>query len=381
MFRIAGRAGHPFIYNLLVGEAAVSLGWEHRAAVHFGCTVRPLPTGWRACLEILGYHHFWLPIFFGRTIFPDFGSMRRAVDTVVSYLREEVLPQQRPAILFLEFFTVTELAILVAALSQVPRERLSVCLLYRMEVHRQPTRSVYRLLNWLLQRQVGAKRFTLLSDSQPLATALTKLFGQMVRVMPIPHAVPPPGQAISLPQWDNGRPELVAWWPGRPTADKGLIIMTHLVQQASPAAQKVVVVAATSSGLSPTPGGCGIRLLPNELLDEDYWGWMYAADIILLPYDLTYAERTSGIFVEAIAAGKLALTTAGTWMAGELLAHGLSELIVDWSRPDIWQEVVRLHQDGGLQGRLAAMQSAYQRFHSLTGYAAELERALSPSLA
>jgi hypothetical protein len=103
--------------------------------------------------------------------------------------------------------------------------------------------------------------------------------------------------------------------------------------------------------------------------------------VILLPYDLSYAERTSGIFVEAITAGKLALTTAGTWMAGELLAHGLPELIVDWSRPDIWQVVVRLLQDEALLSRLAAMQSTYQRYHSLAGFVAGLQTALAASLA
>jgi hypothetical protein len=380
MFRISGKEGHPFTYNLAGGQAAAALGWQHQAAVHAGCTVWPLPTGWSRSLEIIGYRHLWLPLLFGRTIIPDVGSVWRAVFSVVRYLRQEVLPQQRPTILFLEFFTVTELAILVAALAQVPRKLLSVCLLYRVEVHKQPTRQLYRVLNGLLRWQVGEKHFTLLSDSRPLAESMAKLFGQPVQAMPIPHAAPLPDDPIQWPQWEGQRPQVVAWWPGRTTADKGLAIMTRLVQMKDASAEKIQVVAAASSGFAATAGGCAIRLLPNELSSPEYWGWMLAADVILLPYDLSYAERTSGIFVEAITAGKLALTTAGTWMAGELLAHGLPELIMDWSSPRVWETVLGLTQNVQLRRRLAAMQADYQRYHSLAGFAAALQAALAPAL-
>ena len=380
MFRIGGKDGHAFTYNKAVGEAAARIGWEHRAAVHAGCTVRPLPPGWKVCLETINYRHLSLPLLFGRTIFPDFGTVRRAVGSVVGYLRDEILPQRRRAVLFLEFFTVTELAILILALAQVPRDQLAVCLLYRMDVHRQPTRRLYRLLNGILRRQVGAARFILLSDSQPLAESLTELFGQPLRVMPIPHGSPPAGEAVNAPRWEAARPAVVAWWPGRPSADKGLAIMARLTQRASPEARQVQVVAAAGSGLTPTPGGCQVRLIPNELSNADYWGWMLAADLILLPYDLSYAERTSGIFVEAIAAGKPAATTAGTWMAGELLAHGLPELIVDWSQADVWQRLVCLARDDGMRARLEAMQAAYLREHSLESYARALRSALAGSI-
>jgi hypothetical protein len=201
MFRIGGEDGHAYTYNQAVGAAVRSLGWEHRAAVHAGCTVRPLPPGWSVCLQTLQYRTTKIPPLFGRTVIPELGSVRRAVDSLVQYLRAEILPEQRPIILFMEFFTVTDLTILVLALAQVPRDHLSVCLLYRMEVHRQSTRGLYRLLNMLLRQQVGARRFTLLSDSEPLAKSLTALFSQPVRVVPIPHAAPAEHDPIAAPQW------------------------------------------------------------------------------------------------------------------------------------------------------------------------------------
>jgi glycosyltransferase involved in cell wall biosynthesis len=380
LFRIGGEDGHAFTYNKAVGEAVARLGWGHHAAVHAGCTVRQLPSGWTMCLETIEHQHGTIARLLGRSIVPDLGSVRRAVDSLAGFLRTQILPQQRRTILFMEFFTVTDLAILALALARAPRDQLAVCLLYRMEVHRQPTRHLYRLLNGLLRRQVGAARFILLSDSQPLAKSLTELFGQPLRVMPIPHGAPPAREVVNLPHWVASRPQVVAWWPGRPSADKGLAIMARLIQQADPEARQVQVVAAAGSGLTPMPRGCQVRLIPNELSNADYWGWMMAADLILLPYDLSYAERTSGIFVEALAAGKPAVTTAGTWMAGELLAHGLPELIVDWSQAGMWQRLACLARDAGLRARLEAMQAVYLREHSLEGYAAALQAALAGSI-
>jgi hypothetical protein len=374
MYRIGGEDGHAFTYNRAVGEAARSLGWEHRAAVHAGCTVRPLPPGWQQRLATIE-HRRLRP---GGRMAPDPGSIFRAARSLAEYVRQELAPLGRPVILFMEFFTVTDLLVLALALARVPRKNLWVCLLYRMEVQRQKTRQVYRALNMSLRRQVGRRHFTLLSDSRPLAKALTALFRQPVAVMPIPHAAAPADW--QAPAWAAGRPELVAWWPGRPTADKGLASVERLCAQTGPAARRCLLVAAAAAGLTAVAGGCQVRLIANELANAEYWGWMLAADVILLPYDLSYAERTSGIFVEAITAGKLALTTAGTWMAGELLAHGLPELIMDWSSPRVWETALGLAQNAPLRGRLAAMQADYQRYHSLAGFAAALQAALTPAL-
>jgi len=139
-------------------------------------------------------------------------------------------------------------------------------------------------------------------------------------------------------------------------------------------------VAAAASGIEPTAEGCQVRLIPNVLSSDDYWGWLLAADLILLPYDLSYAERTSGIFVEAISAGKPTAVSAGTWMAQELLAHGLPELIVDWAAPNVWERLASLAREPALRARRAAMQADYRSFHSQAGYAAALRAALASSI-
>ena len=54
---------------------------------------------------------------------------------------------------------------------------------------------------------------------------------------------------------------------------------------------------------------------------DQYYDVLNNADIVLIPYDPEfYRIATSGVFVEAILADAVVITTAGTWMANELLS-------------------------------------------------------------
>ena len=301
--------------------------------------------------------------------------MWRSAETLRDYLRSTVLLRRQPIILFIEFFIFAHLAALVLALLPLPRGNLSIWLLYRIDIQRQPTRRLYRLLNGVLRRLVGG-RLRLLTDSQLLANALEPALGQPLQVVPIPHAaangpvIPP-----TIPCKQRRREITICWWPGAMREDKGLDVLRSLASQAGPAAHQACLVAASITGLQTVRGGCQVHLVPNELSRPEYQGWMAAADIILLPYALSsYIERTSGIFVEAITAGKLAPVTAGTWMASELLAHDLPELVVDWESPVIWDVLLALVHNNDLLPRLAAMQIYYRQYHSEDNYAACLAR-------
>ncbi|HJT51452.1 MAG TPA: hypothetical protein VJ734_05875 [Nitrosospira sp.] len=64
---------------------------------------------------------------------------------------------------------------------------------------------------------------------------------------------------------------------------------------------------------------------PDALASEDYLKLISRSDIIHNAYKQeNYISRSSGIFVEALAARKPVITTAGTWMSG---------LMGDWSKP------------------------------------------------
>ncbi|VTR93121.1 Uncharacterized protein OS=Cyanothece sp. CCY0110 GN=CY0110_11807 PE=4 SV=1: Glyco_trans_1_4 [Gemmata massiliana] len=62
---------------------------------------------------------------------------------------------------------------------------------------------------------------------------------------------------------------------------------------------------------------------------DDYYRLLSSADIVLCFYDpKAYRSRSSGIFAEAVAAGKPTIVSAGTWMSSEQLA-GSGEVVRD----------------------------------------------------
>jgi glycosyltransferase involved in cell wall biosynthesis len=66
-----------------------------------------------------------------------------------------------------------------------------------------------------------------------------------------------------------------------------------------------------------------VHLLHQDLGRREYLDLLASADVVLLPYHLDhYARRTSGVFCEALVAGKPVITTEGSWMSGEILRAG-----------------------------------------------------------
>lgn len=366
-------AGHPYPYNLAVGAAARQLGWDHLAAYPTTCRLRSVPPGWRACLEPISYFSIHAASSSGRQLRPGLGSILRLARSIVVYLRQDVLPRRQPVILFVEFFYLSHLLALTLALLFLPRRELSLWLLYRIDLYNRPTSlRAYQFLHRVLGGLMDDAHYLLLADSEPLARIFSQCFGKTVHVMPIPHGAEATDQ-VCLPAWaasSERAGKVVCWWPGGVRGDKGLDIIRRMAAQNGGLAERICLVAAQGTQLTATPGGCRVKLLPAELPREAYLGWLQAADLILLPYEpKTYAERTSGIFVEAIAAGRPAAVTAGTWMAGELQRYDLSELILDWDSPRLFEDLIRLADSAEVRSKTARMQAAYRDFHSEAGYA------------
>lgn len=64
-----------------------------------------------------------------------------------------------------------------------------------------------------------------------------------------------------------------------------------------------------------TSGYPALRLLPDAM-DADAYRALFRGAIVLQPYDAaTFADRVSGVTLDALAAGAPVVTTAGTWMA------------------------------------------------------------------
>ena len=72
-----------------------------------------------------------------------------------------------------------------------------------------------------------------------------------------------------------------------------------------------------------------VRLIEQTLDSEDFANELAACSLILLPYAVdVYREATSGVFVMAVAAGAVVVTTEGTWMARQAKKFGLGKVVL-----------------------------------------------------
>ena len=73
-----------------------------------------------------------------------------------------------------------------------------------------------------------------------------------------------------------------------------------------------------------------VRLVPEVLSRERFMALLHEVDCVVLPYDPDrYRLRTSGLFVEALGAGRPVVTTAGSWMASVIEEHRLPALFME----------------------------------------------------
>lgn len=66
-----------------------------------------------------------------------------------------------------------------------------------------------------------------------------------------------------------------------------------------------------------------VTLIEQALETKAYYELLGKADVVLVPYHADiYASRTSGVFLEAMTAGKIVICTRDTWMSDQLALHG-----------------------------------------------------------
>jgi hypothetical protein len=365
-------SGHSLDYNLSVHRACTANGWEARAALSSLWQDVPMqwPPGWEICLDSPDFTHL------RGQLHRQVAGIQQVGRSLAHYLRQvrrTFAPAPRPVILLLESFSLATLAAFAVGLQQAPDRNWHVWLLYRgiVDLERSARhRHAYGWLNGLIRQRVGAANLQFLTDSVLLAESYRRIFGAPVATLPVPHT------AAELPAVDapaDGR--IHCWWPGAPRAEKGLAILQRLVATALPGAGHIVLHASVEAGLQDLvqPGGIAVDPLAPKLSRPAYLAQFARADVLLLPYDAAaYRARTSGIFIEAIVAGKLPLVSRETWMAHELQANGLDALAVDWSAPDLFERLPVLLADAQVRERLAEVRDAYVRLHSEAGLAAAM---------
>ena len=163
------------------------------------------------------------------------------------------------------------------------------------------------------------------SDTEPLARHHTLLTGMTFTVVPIPLVHPP-----AVTSRDAGRP-LRAAYLGDARIEKGFLRLPEAARHLLPghlatgrlelAIQANLNVPGGEPGIAAardelTGFGPAVTLLREPLPPAEYRRLLDDSDIVLLPYSASrYRRRSSGILIEALAAGKVVVTTAGSWLA------------------------------------------------------------------
>lgn len=374
--QLHGGAGHVLGYHLSVARAARLGGWEHVAVVPAEHGLPELPSGWRAELEP-GCVNTGLPEAARKgQLVRLLRDMRRFSHSVHSALAHVMAQAPGPCIVLLEDFNGPQLLALASALRELPAERLHLWILFRNDPASQGlVGRLYAMAASRLMRRLPRGHAQLLTDSEPLAQAVRAVFGRPVHVMPIPHT-----HVSGAPPFERDPQEIVCWWPGAPRPEKGLSFVRALAALPAGAAgpQRVRLVVSEDAGLR-AGGGVQVQTVAARLSAAEYDRWLVTADVVLLPYEAArYRHATSGIFAEAVVAGRIPLASGGTWMAGELERHGLRELVIDAA--DAAAAIRRIEavaRDASVRLRLDALRERYRAYHCEASYGAALRAVLA----
>ena len=372
-----GGVGHNYEYLNAISEAIKKIDWHHYAALPINFNEQDLKSGWSACL--LGCRR--LNNRKENKLIKIWRLIRVSLELAKSihkYLNKTLLMVNNcsPTIIFIDSFKPSELLAFVISLFFLQSHKLNVWLLYRHDDYQKNLIvNFYKVINMLIEKKVTKNKFVLLTDSKKLQTSLSAYFKYQVFVVPIPHT--PTIEYSNDIEIKNNRDDLsiLAWWCGNPNPEKGLEIIQKLVNLSDPFAKNLHLFMSKEAYLPETKSNIQITYLPAYLPREKYLQQLSEIDILLLPYNSKiYKERTSGIFVEGICAGKIPFVTRDTWMATELIKHDLIELIIDWNKDNVIESILKLARNNNIQNKIVQMRDQYLQYHSVISYAECMQR-------
>jgi hypothetical protein len=358
-------SGHDYSYHQSVEKGVRSLGWQNFVLLPKDCSIKNLPDNWIKCL--VAREKSWNAGGI-RKIFHSFLLAKSLAGFFRNFQREF---EGKRCIFFMESFSFFHLFGLTLALPFLPKKNSSLLLLYRYD-SKQLGKMLFfhKLALRIIDSLLPPNRLQLLTDSEPLKDDLSQAFGRSFLVMPIPHT----DQILEQSPATQASDKIICWWPGPPRAAKGLDIIRLFLKCQSKDAARFQLLVSRKADFAPVENGVDLKVIDDPLPRSEYERWMSLCDLILLPYDASvYRYATSGVFTEAISAGKIPVVTAGTWMAHELKRHHLSELIFDWENPDLPATLLSILSNQRINEKIQDLKSIYLNFHSIDNYAAQLK--------
>ena len=376
-----GGIGHNYEYLNAISEATKKIGWQHYAALPVNFNEQDLKSGWSACL--LGCRR--LNNRKENKLIKIWRLIRVSLELAKSihkYLNKTLLMVNNcsPTIIFIDSFKPSELLAFVISLFFLQSHKLNVWLLYRHDDYQKNLiGNFYKIMNMLIEKKTTKNKFILLTDSEKLQISLSSYFKYQVFVVPIPHTptIDDSNSYSRNAETKNDRDilSISAWWCGNPNPEKGLEVIQRLVTLSDSFAKNLHLFISREAYLPERRNNIQITYLPAYLTREEYLQQLSEIDILLLPYDSKiYKERTSGVFVEGICAGKVPFVTQDTWMATELIKYDLSELIVDWSEDNVIESICNLARNNNIENKIVQMRERYLHYHSVISYAECMQR-------
>jgi hypothetical protein len=183
-----------------------------------------------------------------------------------------------------------------------------------------------------LSRVLGP-RLHLCTDTEPLAVQHEWYSGRPFTVLPIPAALESPGFAPTT-DLHSDVDSLCIVYAGDARAEKGFLSLPHLlsscrdllaagslrfrIQTHHPHGDTAILQAKQELAALNLPN---VELLDEMLSDAAYAELMQSAKVLLVTYDpAAYRRRSSHVFIEALANGRIPIVCRGSWMAGCLPA-------------------------------------------------------------
>ncbi|NGX59023.1 MAG: hypothetical protein KR126chlam3_00167 [Chlamydiae bacterium] len=343
--------GHDYIYHLSVQQAAKINNMPFAASIPCAFTQPDLPSNWEKKFSNIINRYKSISIFIRLREFSKIFQKK----------------QERNRVFFLESFNTYEFVALALSVlfSMNKKESLLLLLRYDLSLIRKRTYlTIIKLISWKLK-----KKLVLLTDSDLLMKSWQKACKRPVHLVPIPHTV----HMMSPPTiWKEDK--CLCWWPGEPRKAKGLSTIQQLCTLHDPISSKMKLILSEETPIASMKQSLTLTLISGRLSRADYLHWLHKCDVVFLPYDpKIYANGTSGIFVEAICAGKMVLVKDKSWLAYELKRFELDQLIVDWENPYFFSHLNTLRDDSSIKKKLEKMRKAYRNFHSVESFAKTLK--------
>ncbi len=110
-----------------------------------------------------------------------------------------------------------------------------------------------------------------------------------------------------------------------------------------------------------------LEIIPGTLSSIEYYGLLDRSDIVVLPYrDNVYRTADSGVFIETIIAGKVAVVSSGTTMASYLSEYSLGDLIFKRENVRDLVDVIKntVYNYKYYQAKVKKMQEEYRKIYA-----------------